>query len=66
MCGGRGETRGFPQAGAYVSIAGKEKRRTGAGWAYGGDSGSVPSGRTERVRSVLRNHEGGWDDDAHA
>ena len=40
-CGGRGETRGFPQAGHMFPLLAKEKRRTGAGWAYGGDSGSV-------------------------
>ena len=53
MCGGRCKTGRFPPSGTYVSVRGKAGRRFGAHRSYGGNSGFMPFGRSERVRSML-------------
>ncbi len=55
----------LPPPGAHVPAARGRGRRAQAHRPHGGDSRPVPSGRTERMWSVLRDHARGRHHDAH-
>ena len=57
---------GFSPSGAHVPAAGQKKRRPGAQRPHRSDGGSLPPGRSQGVRPVLRDHARGRHHDAHA
>ena len=50
---------------ATVDLCRLAGRSVGAKRTYRGNGGFNEAGRAERMRLVLRNHAGGWHDDAH-
>ena len=55
---------GFPPPGTYVSADGEEKRHSGAQRSHRGDGRPDAACRAAGMRSVLRDHARGWNDDA--
>lgn len=55
---------GFPPPGTYVSADGEEKRHSGAQRSHRGDGRPDAACRVAGMRSVLRDHARGWNDDA--
>ena len=65
LCSRRRKSRRFPATGSYVPAFSKEKWCSGTERPHRSHRRPVPSGRAERVRALLRDHEGRWHYDAH-